>query len=156
MLSVYQPPRTRVALAAFACLAGLLAGCGGTDGTSAAPDAAAPAGSADQQYDAWENKYRSCLGDKGFELPKEPGKIDFGDRQDAYEVAEDACLKQIGMPPGAGDGSAESKKEMLATALKQVQCLRDRGYDIDDPQSDQAIQVPEGVSQDDLNECLGA
>jgi hypothetical protein len=29
---------------------------------------------ADQKYTEWEVKFRSCLSDKGFELPKEAGK----------------------------------------------------------------------------------
>ncbi|MEV0233741.1 hypothetical protein [Nonomuraea sp. NPDC050786] len=149
-------PRTGVALAAFACLAGLLAGCGSAAASSGAvknpPASADPAG---QKYTEWELKFRSCLSDKGFELPKEPGKIDFGDRQDAYEVAEDACLKQIGKPPAASDGrpakpGAEERK------LKQLQCLRDHGYRVKDPGAGQApqIEVPEGVSEDGLTTCL--
>jgi hypothetical protein len=69
----------------------------------------ASAGTADQKYTEWELKFRSCLSGKGFELPKEAGKIDFGDRQDAYEVARDACLRKIGKPPAAsGDQPAMS------------------------------------------------
>src|SRR5690349_1325031 len=101
MSSTFHVPRARIALTAFACLAGLLAGCGtaneaiGTasdSSTSTSTADSGSAGTADQKYDAWEAKFRSCLSEAGFELPKEAGQIDFGDRQDAYKVAEDACL----------------------------------------------------------------
>ncbi|MFI7641598.1 hypothetical protein [Nonomuraea sp. NPDC049400] len=110
MPSTLHLPRTRVALAAFACLAGLLAGCGNANessgtanNSSASASSSDYAGTADQKYTEWEVKFRSCLSDQGFELPKEAGKIDFGDRQDAYEVARDACIKKIGKPPTASD-----------------------------------------------------
>jgi hypothetical protein len=158
-------PRTRVALAAFTCLAGLLAGCGNAGGSSGTPnDSSASAadsgsaGTADQKYTEWEVKFRSCLGDKGFELPKEAGKIDFGDRQDAYEVARDACINKIGQPPtAAGDQPAISDKEAKEKELKMLQCLRDYGYNVKDPAPGQAaqVEVPDGVSQDGWKECSG-
>ncbi len=145
--------RALTAFAALTCLAAPLAACGGADAQDSA--AGASAGTFDQQYDAWEAKYRSCLSDKGFELPKEPGHIDFGDRQDAYKVAENACLKGIGKPPAAGDdGPAKSEQEIKEMMLKQAQCLRDRGYDVDDPADGMAVRVPNDVKPDDLNKCL--
>ncbi|MEV4107781.1 hypothetical protein [Nonomuraea sp. NPDC049695] len=158
MPSTHHVPRTRVALAAFACLAGLLAGCGNAaEPSGAAKNPPASADTADQKYTEWEIKFRSCLSDKGFELPKEPGKIDFGDRQDAYKVAEDACVKQIGKPPTASDDQpAKSGAEAEERKLKQLQCLRDHGYRVKDPGEGQApqIEVPEGVSEDGLTKCL--
>ncbi|MFG1961642.1 hypothetical protein [Nonomuraea sp. NPDC049028] len=150
-------PRTRVAFAAFACLAGLLAGCGDANGSSGPPNnSSASAGTADQKYTEWEVKFRSCLSDKGFVLPKEAGKIDFGDRQDAYEVARDACIKEIGKPPTASDDQPKmSDKEAKEKELKTLQCLRDHGYKVKDPAPGQAaqVEVPDGVSQDGLTEC---
>lgn len=159
MPSTLHLPRTRVALTAFACLAGLLAGCGNAGESSGTPDnSSASAGTADQKYTEWEVKFRSCLSDKGFELPKEAGKIDFGDRQDAYEVAGDACIKKIGKPPAAsGDQPAMSDKEAKEKELKTLQCFRDHGYNVKDPAPGQAaqVEVPDGVSQDGLKECSG-
>jgi hypothetical protein len=154
-------PRTRLAFAAFACLAGLLAGCGVANGSSGTPTNSSAstsdsAGTADQKYSAWEAKFRSCLSDKGFVLPKEPGKIDFGDRQDAYEVVEDACIKKIGKPPTASeDQPTMSAKEAKEKELKTLQCLRDHGYKVKDPAPGQAaqVEVPDGVSPDGLTEC---
>ncbi|MFC4586543.1 hypothetical protein [Sphaerisporangium corydalis] len=160
---------SRVGLAAVACLAGLLAGCGtggtgGASGSGGGPgepvSASGSAGTADQRYTEWELKFRSCLGDKGFELPKEPGKIDFGDRQDAYKVAEEGCLKKIGKPPAASDGrpgeSAAEAKEAAEKTLKSLQCLRDLGYDVADPENGQParIEAPEGASQEDMDKCF--
>jgi hypothetical protein len=161
MPSTLHLPRTRVAFAAFACLAGLLAGCGTaneTSGTASDSSASASdsgsAGTAGQKYDAWEAKFRSCLSKAGFELPKEAGKIDFGDRQDAYKVAEDACLKKIGKPPTADDGPKLTDQEMQDLSLERTKCLRDRGYEVDDPKPGTAMVVPEGVKQSDLDECF--
>jgi hypothetical protein len=167
MSSTPHLPRTRVALAAFACLAGLLAGCGNASESSGTPNNSMAsvsdsdsdsAGTAGQKYTEWEVKFRSCLSDKGFELPKEPGKIDFGDRQEAYEVARDACLSKIGRPPAAsGDQPAMSGEEAKEKELKTLQCLRDHGYNVKDPAPGQAaqVEVPDGVSQDGLKDCSG-
>ncbi|WP_433177534.1 hypothetical protein [Actinoallomurus sp. CA-150999] len=158
-------PRTRVALAAVACLASLLAGCGegghsrATAGGSAAPASdSGSVGTQDQQYSAWEAKFRSCLSDKGFELPKDPGKIDFGDRQDAYKVAEAACLKKIGQPPTARDKQTMSPKQLQEGYLRKAKCLRDRGYDVKDPKPGEALVIPAGVNvkQRDLDACMKA
>jgi hypothetical protein len=160
MLSTRNLPRTRLALAAVACLTGLLAGCGAANdakdaagANSATSNTAASGGTADQKYDAWEQKFRSCLSDKGFELPKGDGQIDFGDRQDAYKAAEDACLKQIGKPPTADDGPKLTDKEQQALNLKRTQCLRDRGYDIKDPKPG-GFFWPAFVSDADVEGCL--
>ncbi|MEU7744476.1 hypothetical protein [Nonomuraea sp. NPDC049158] len=156
MPNTLHRPRARVAFAAFACLAGLLAGCGNANESSGPPNNSSSAGTADQKYTEWEVKFRSCLSDKGFVLPKEAGKIDFGDRQDAYEVARDACIKKIGKPPAASDDQPEmSDKEAKEKELKTLQCLRDHGYKVKDPAPGQAaqVEVPEGVSQDGLTEC---
>jgi hypothetical protein len=163
MLSTRNLPRTRLALAAVACLTGLLAGCGAADdaggtndatgATGETSNAATTAGTFDQKYDAWEAKYRSCLSGKGFELPKEAGQIDFGDRQDAYKVAEDGCLKKIGKPPTNDDGPKLSDEELQALNLKRTQCLRDRGYDIKDPKPG-GFFWPAFVSNADVEGCL--
>ncbi|MFI7699587.1 hypothetical protein [Nonomuraea sp. NPDC049480] len=165
MPSTRHLPRTRVALAAFACLAGLMAGCGNAGEPSGTPNSSSAsasvsdsAGTADQRYTEWEIKFRSCLSDKGFELPEEAGKIDFGNRQDAYEVARDACIKKIGKPPAASDDQpAMSGEEAKEKELKTLQCLRDHGYDVKDPAPGQAaqVEVPDGVSPDGLKECYG-
>ncbi|MCG5219639.1 hypothetical protein [Streptosporangium sp. KLBMP 9127] len=165
MPSTLHLPRTRVVLAAFACLAGLLAGCGDANESSGTPNNASTsvadsdsAGTADQKYTEWEVKFRSCLSDKGFELPEEAGEIDFGDRQDAYEVARDGCIKKIGQPPTAADDQpALSDEEAKEKELKTLQCLRDHGYNVKDPAPGQAaqVEVPDGVSQDGLKECYG-
>jgi hypothetical protein len=154
-------PRTRVAAAALACFALALTGCGSADKPSAASasssSASASAGTADQKYTEWEIKFRSCLSDKGFELPKEAGKIDFGDRQDAYEVAEAACIEKIGKPPTASDdGPAQSDNEKKEARLKALQCLRDQGYEVTDrPGQAPLVEVPDGVSPDGSKKCLG-
>jgi hypothetical protein len=164
MPSTLHLPRTRVAVAAFACLAGLLAGCGSAkessgpaNNSSTSASGSASAGTADQQYAEWEIKFRSCLSDKGFELPKEAGKIDFGNRQDAYEVAGAACIKKIGKPPTAsGDQPAISDKVKEEKQLKALQCLRDQGYDVTDRGPGQAplIKVPDGVSPEGSKKCF--
>jgi hypothetical protein len=147
-------PRTRVALAAFVCLTGLLTGCSRVTPTSAAPTPSA--GTADQQYTAWENKFRSCLSDKGFELPKEAGKIDFGDRQEAYEVAGAACTEKIGKPSAAsGDEPALSDNEKKEMTLKFMQCLRDQGFEVTDrPGQAPLVEIPDGVSPDGSKKCI--
>jgi hypothetical protein len=163
MPTTLHPPRTRVALAAVACLASLLAGCGkGGDSSAAAGGSAAPAsgsgsaGTLDQQYSAWEAKFRSCLSDKGFDLPKEAGKIDFGDRQPAYEQASAVCTKKIGKPPTGKEDAGLTDQQKKEKQLKVLQCLRDQGYQVTDRGNGQAplIQAPDGVSVKDSKKCF--
>jgi hypothetical protein len=165
MSSTLHRRRTRVALATVACLASLLAGCGkeghsstAAGGSAAPASGSASAGTQDQQYSAWEAKFRSCLSGKGFELPKDPGKIDFGDRQDAYKVAEAACLKKIGQPPTARDRQTMSPKQLQEGYLRKAKCLRDRGYDIKDPKPGEVLVIPANVDvkQRDLDACMKA
>ncbi|AWW35416.1 hypothetical protein ADL00_37205 [Streptomyces sp. AS58] len=96
------------------------------------------------------------MSDKGFDLPKEAGKVDFGDRQDAYRVASDACRKKIGKAPQVtGERSKKSAEELKEEHLKTLQCFRDNGAEVTDPGANQAPQIefPEGVSQDAFEEC---
>ena len=150
--------RTRAALTTVACLAGLLAGCGGASNPSnpSGAKATASAGTADQKYSEWEIKFRSCLSDQGFELPKE-GKIDFGDRQDAYEAAGNTCTKKIGTAPNASNDEAEmSDNEKEELRLKSDQCLRDQGYEVTDrPGQAPLVKLPDGATaKKGSKECL--
>lgn len=157
MPSTLRPPRTRVAFGAVACLAILLTGCGkpgasANGGSSAPATGSDSAGTLDQQRSAWEARFRSCLSGRGFELPKD-GQIDFGDRQAAYKVAQDACLKKVGRPPTGGKASAEDIRKGKEKTLRSVQCLRKLGYQVDDPKGN-AMTIPAEVTQKDMNACV--
>jgi hypothetical protein len=161
MPSTLRRTRTHVALATFACIAGLLAGCGSANGSSGAPNKSSAsssdaAGTVDQQYTAWEAKFRSCLSDRGFDLPKEAGKIDFGDRQPAYEQASAVCIKTIGKPPTGKEDAGPTDQQKKEEQLKVLQCLRDQGYQVTDRGNGQAplIQVPDGASVKDSKKCF--
>jgi len=150
-------PRTFVvsALAAAGLVTMLLSGCAATPAPTSAQgsSASSSSGTAKQTYDQWELQYKSCLSGKGFDLPATEGKIDFGNRQPSFDAASDACIKTIGDPPPAtSDQPNESHTEVQAKMLAIVNCLRDRGYTLDDPK-DTTVVVPDDVSQADINAC---
>jgi hypothetical protein len=45
-------------------------------------------------------------------------------------------------------------QDMQAAYLQRTQCLRDRGYEVDDPKPGTALAVPEDVTKHDLDACF--
>jgi len=150
----HAPLGISATIAAALGMIALLAGCTATSApeSSTAPSAAS-SGTAAQTYDQWELSYRACVGDKGFDLPAHAGKIDFGDRQSAFESVSSTCIAKIGNPPPANaDSSTESRSEVQAKMLKIVTCLRAKGYSLDDP-ADTVVNIPKDVTQADVDAC---
>ncbi|MFZ2529241.1 MAG: hypothetical protein WAX14_16555 [Rhodococcus sp. (in: high G+C Gram-positive bacteria)] len=143
--------RGTAAILAVSALGLITAGCGKSE--NAAPDAKSNL-TAEQSYDRWELKYRSCLQGKGFDLPDQAGQIDFGARQDEFTSASDACIRDIGAAPAvSGDQPAKSRAEIEQDMLGVVRCLRAHGYDVDDPDGT-TVHVPDTVTDADLDSCV--
>ena len=157
MRTAHRTPVTSpLGLAAFVAaalsLVAVLAGCTATSAPSTSSTAENSTGTAAQAYDQWELKYRDCVGAKGFELPAGAGEIDFGDRQPAFDAASAVCIKTIGVPPATRNTGTESHAEVDAKMLKIVDCLRNRGYTLDDPK-ETVVNIPDNVTQADVEAC---
>ena len=142
-----------MALAVLVAMAGVaLGGCGG--GESAGAPKAASGGDAQFQ---WDLKFTRCLREQGIQID-DPDPVKGAPavtHDDAYAAASKTCAGKVGDPPSAASAKdPKARKQRQATALKQVKCLRDHGVDIKDPAPGEALQIPEGTSEDVMNRCF--
>jgi hypothetical protein len=141
---------------AWAVLAVVVAigGCGGGDGGDSV-STKAPSGG-DPQFQ-WELKFTRCLREQGIEVD-DPDPVKGAPavtHDDAYAAASKTCEGKVGDPPSAAAmKDPKARTQMQKKTLEQVQCLRDHGVDIKDPGPDEAMQVPEGTSEDVINRCF--
>jgi hypothetical protein len=102
-------------------------------------------------------EWARCMRDEGVDVPDpevdEDGNVRMGRLQvgggggidiDAFQAATEVC----GEPPGR-EMSREDESEMQDAMLEMVQCLRDKGYDMPDPQFEEGGGVRMGG--EDLN-----
>jgi hypothetical protein len=127
-----------------------LAACGG-GGADTGPGGSADGG---PQF-AWELKFTKCLRAEGVEID-DPDPVKGApsvEHDDTYRAASKTCQGKIGDPPSAAKkpGQAEA---IFKNMLKTARCMRGKGVDMPDPQRDQALQIPEGTSEDVLAACL--
>ncbi|HXH34450.1 MAG TPA: hypothetical protein VNJ54_08575 [Plantibacter sp.] len=90
----------------------------------------------DQEVAAWNEKFDSCLRDQGIDVPKRtpgetPNFADFGVDEKTYKAAAAVCSKEVGPVPV--DPSVPSNDEQYQMQLTFAKCMRDAGYEWDDP-----------------------
>lgn len=128
--------------------AALLTGCaqdrgpeGGANETTGGP-AALEGGNGvtnstyEQELAAWNEKFDSCMRDEGIDIPKRaPGEMldlqALGIDMDTYKAAAMVCSKKVGPVPVNPD--LPSDDEFYQMQLTFAKCMRDAGYDWDDP-----------------------
>lgn len=143
--------RKLAVIAAVPLLVGLFVGCsaGGDSKPTKTEDAAALT---DQQaYDAWQIKFASCLEGKGYEMPPAGEGLPFDDSPE-WEADAKACQDEIGPPPG-GTPSQQEMDAQYEQMLAMFACLRERGYDLEDPKRDGVVALPSGVAPEDMAAC---
>jgi hypothetical protein len=180
-----RPPRraARAALAALAALGVALvaAACTASPPSSALPGAtddadpsSAPSASAALDPEDAMLQWARCMREQGVNVPDPvDGKITVdgeGLSPEQMEAAENACAKwqQMAEPQ---DGGQELSEEQKQAFLDQAQCMRDRGWDVSDPEFDggrvtqQHRRSPDGAAtpgepkpgdpqfEQDLEEC---
>jgi hypothetical protein len=130
-----------------------LGGCGG-GGQVASPKAAS---GTDAQFQ-WELKFTRCLRAEGIQVD-DPDPVKGAPavtHDDAYRAASETCEGKVGDPPSAAPmKDPKVRQKLQKKTLEQVKCLRDHGVDIEDPGPDEALQIPEGTSEDVVNGCFG-
>jgi hypothetical protein len=127
-----------------------LGGCGGGDQV-ATPKAAS---GTDAQFQ-WELKFTRCLRAQGIQID-DPDPVKGAPavtHDDAYAAASKTCEGKVGDPPSVA--VKKDPKQIQKKTLEQVRCLRDHGVTIKDPGPDEALQIPEGTSEDVVNGCFG-
>ena len=126
--------------------------------TSTPTSPSASQGGTDQQErERWEADLASCLAGQGFDLPDEPGQIDFGSRQGEYALASRQCQDEVGPPPGARENITPEERAALEESRAAINtCFRDAGFEEgvgDDPE---LYVEPEGVSEALSEKCFAA
>jgi hypothetical protein len=147
-----------VTLLAAPTLVLALAGCaGGPDAAEQTPGGDASAGqptTADEfsaARDAYDLELAQCLRDQGLDVKDPlPGA---GITEDSPEIraAASECMAEIGDPPSS-EGIAASPED-VERALKQAECLRELGYEIQEPTADDIGFIPAEVTDEDFETC---
>ncbi|MGG7465392.1 hypothetical protein [Plantibacter sp. YIM 135347] len=128
-----------------------LAACSGGGTPSAGGSPSSGSGSSggsqsyEQEFDDWNLKIAKCLRDQGMDVADpEPGtQWTYPDAPGADEAVE-ACYAQVGAGPTPPN--QPSKAERVEQGLKLAKCLRDKGYDVKDPDENGSIEAPDGLS----------
>ncbi|GAB7042101.1 MULTISPECIES: hypothetical protein [Catenuloplanes] len=140
-------------IATLATAIALLGACGGRDG-AAEPDrdAGPPA-----TYHEWSLAYATCMREQGVDMPDpKPGEgLSMpmgGPGADATVEASQACRARLGDPPAA-EGAPKTDQEREEQQLKMVQCLREHGVDVPDPQPGQGLAFDLSWPAEALEAC---
>ncbi len=164
------PTRTRrwaPALLAVPALALALSACGpGTaPATPAGPSTSSSAsggsgggqvaGEADAERDAYDLKLAGCMRDLGVDVKDPAPGEGITETGPEYEAAAADCRDVIGDPP-AYDWTPEELARLHDAYLVEAECYRDLGYDVEDPGPDEAITLPEGLTDEEFLSCQGA
>ena len=148
------------ALVATPMLLLALAACSTGGASSAAPSEAsagnqAAEGEIDAARDAYDLKLVECIRGKGFDIadPK-PGE-GFDSTDPDVRAAGLDCMTEIGDPPTAR-GVRMTPAEQMKGLLEDVDCLRKKGYTVEDPTVETGFTMPDEVTDADLNACVGS
>ncbi|MBF4570066.1 hypothetical protein ITJ57_14945 [Plantibacter sp. VKM Ac-2880] len=131
----------------------VLAGCGST--TQGTSDNGAGKSSAQSEQD-WQLEFASCMRDEGIDYPDPDPDGSYSPNvtdEEAFNAASVRCEKQVGPPPPS-DVKQLTIQEFDEQQLKLAICLRERGFDVADPErSGVGVITPEGATQADFDAC---
>jgi len=143
-----------LALLATPALLLALAGCmpGGTD-TGDGPDDGQPTTSAelDAARDAYDLELAQCFRDKGFDVKDPLPGTGITENSPELQAAYPACAEEIGDPPSSAGVTASP--EELALNLARATCLRELGYEIQEPTADDPGFIPAEVTEEHFEKC---
>jgi hypothetical protein len=134
-----------------------LAGCtpAASDGATSNPDGAAASAGSDAEMssarDAYDRKLAECFRAQGLDVKDPlPGK---GITEDSPEIQEayPVCAAEIGDPPS--NAGMKLSPEDLDKLLERATCLREMGYEIQEPTVDDPGFIPAEVSEEDFATC---
>lgn len=122
--------------------------------------------SAETDAKQWGLDYATCMREHGIDVedPNADGGVVATRPQDESPAAQEAtaaCLEKLGPSP-VGSGSSGSSggpgaEEMREELLDLAACLREQGYDVEDPEPGSGIGMPAGITEEALEACdMGA
>jgi hypothetical protein len=147
---------TLFALAAVPALVLGLAACApgsGDDGDPRVKSESEIAAAAEK----WNAAFDTCLASEGIDTqPSEDGSKPGIQMGGAQEESMNTCTDKVSADLGPRPVTADEKKMVESwkeEGLKSAKCLRGKGYDVADPTADMGIEIPDGVSDEDLETC---
>jgi hypothetical protein len=155
-----SPRSLLTALVATPMLLLALAACSTGGASSTAPTEASGGNEVSQDEmsaarDAYDLKLAECIRGKGLDVkdPK-PGE---GIQESSPEInaAGSECMKEIGDPPTAA-GTKKTDAEQLDEMIQEVDCLRGKGYEIEDPTIETGFTMPDDVTDADIDACMAS
>lgn len=128
---------------------------------ASASDGEAPDPDETQVSDAgqWALDYAACMREHGIDMedPDPSGDVIEGVRPEEdtpqRQEATAACLEKLGPAPGGQGGGEESMEEIREELLAMAKCLRDLGYDVDDPRPGEGLGMPAGLTDEAMDQC---
>jgi hypothetical protein len=160
----HQSVARLTALVAVPLLAVSLAACSQTPTPDTAPSGQGGQGGEVVETDAqqWGLDYAACMREHGIDVEDpnaEGGSVATRpqDETPARQEATEACLEKLGPSP-VGSGSSGSSggpdaEEMRENLLDLAACLREQGYDVEDPAPGEGLGMPGGITEEALKEC---
>ncbi|MGO3834713.1 MAG: hypothetical protein ACTJGT_12205 [Microbacteriaceae bacterium] len=125
-------------------LASALTACGAAKEASEADRGSSSTGSDggvsnstfEQEMTAWTEKFDACLRDEGIDIPtRSPNEMldlsTLGVDETTFKEADSVCVKKVGQAPV--DPNLPTEEEYYQQQLSFAKCMRDSGYDWDDP-----------------------
>jgi hypothetical protein len=148
-------PRARAALLAILALAALALGACGGDGDD---DGAGGGGISEADVQDAGVKYARCMRERGFDVPDpQPGAgglrsmlADVDPNEPGFREAERDCRRYLqGLVSQIDE---EQRREFEESRLEFSRCMRERGFDVPDPQRGAGPEAGNPLGELDLND----
>lgn len=122
---------------------------------------AAGAAGAPQSMAEWQLAYAQCMRDEGVDMPdpSADGGMTLNSNNmdtDATNAAAKKCHDKLGQPTPSADEKAAIDQANLEWGRQVAECYRENGYDMADPKAGEALQWPQGASDDVQQKCGSA
>jgi hypothetical protein len=155
--STFHARRRAVLAALIASGAISLTACGAGEDPAAPQSGGQPNQVSDSDFssarDAYDLKLAGCLREKGFDVKDPAPGQGIQEASPEINAAASKCMAELGDPPSVAP-SKEQEAEQREAQLKQTACLREKGYEVEDPSPNTPLSVPENVTQKDLDTCF--
>jgi len=101
--------------------------------------------------DAYDLKLAQCFRDKGLDVKDPLPGVGITESSPEIQAAFPACSEEIGDPPTSEN--VKATPEDVAKALAQAECLRELGYEVQEPTLDDIGFIPAEVTAEDFEQC---
>jgi hypothetical protein len=101
--------------------------------------------------DEYDRKLAECFRDQGLDVKDPLPGVGITEDSPELRAAFPGCTAEIGDPPTSA--GVQASPEDLEKALAQAECLRELGYEIQEPTADDIGFIPADVTDEDFETC---